>query len=119
MFVVVGCGKGKPKPVPAAVKGAVTLDGKALPDGEIIFTASGFAPVILPIKDGAFSGEANVGKNAVEVRAYKVGPPLSTDPKGAPTKTNYIPAQYNDKTTLSADVAADTTNDFKFDVTSK
>ena len=116
-----GCsGSSKKGPPPkSAVKGTVTLDGKPVPEGEILFSVSGEVPVPLPIKDGSFSGEATVGKNAVSVSVYKAGKPTSTDPK-TPTKINIIPAKYNGpNTTLSADVAEGGANDFKFAVTSK
>ena len=114
-----GCGgtTGKAKAIP--VKGVVTLDGKPLAGGEVSFVLTGQAPTIIPVKDGAFAGEAFAGSNKVEVRSYKSGPPLSTDPDKAPTKMNFIPDRFNATTTLTAEVAAGGANDFKFAVTSK
>lgn len=113
---VIGCGgKSGPKTVP--VKGSVLLNNKALPDGEVFLLVTGQAPTICPVKDGEFSGEAYVGTNKVEVRAYKDGPPLTTDPTKAPTKINYIPTTYNDQSKLTADVVAGGANTFKFEVT--
>ena len=113
-----GCGDAK-KPPPVPVKGTVNLDGKPLADGEIGFASGGDPAVILPIKDGAFSGNAPVGKDHVDVRAFKQGPPLSTDPTNAPTKTNIIPDRFNGpNSTLTADVPAGGASDLKFEVTS-
>ena len=103
-----------------AVKGTVNLNGKPMPEGEISFDLGrGQPPVVLPIKDGSFSGEVFGGKNRVEVNAYKQGPPLSTDPKGPPTRVNTVDARFNFQSTLTADVTAGGPNEFKFDVRSK
>jgi hypothetical protein len=118
VLLTAGC-SGKKEPPSVPVKGKVTLDGKDLPEGEITFIVFGHAPNIVPIKDGAYSGKAMVGKNRVEIRAYKQGPPLSTDPSGPPTKVNYVPDRYNGHTTLEADVTAGGANDFPFTVTSR
>lgn len=117
---VAGCSPAK-KGVPLSdVKGTVTLDGKALAEGEITFSIPGEPVNTLPIKEGAYAGKASVGKNKVEIRAYKTAPPsptaLSTD---GPPKANYIPARYNDQTTLSAEVAAGSNDIPAFAVTSK
>ena len=116
-----GCsGSSKKGPPPkVAVKGTVTLDGKPIPDGEILFTVQDEAPQPLPIKDGSFSGEAMTGKNRVEIRAFKSGPPPTTDPKGPPSKINIVPDKYNGKSTLTAEIPADGASSLKFEVTSK
>jgi hypothetical protein len=114
--LVVGCGETKTKT--ASVKGTVTLDGQPLKEGEIFFSLEGKPPHILEIKDGVFSGAAAIGKNRVEIRAYKPGAPLSTDPTGTPPKVNYIPAKYNDQSTLDADVPAGGASELKYAVTS-
>ncbi len=72
-----------------------------------------------PLKDGAYSGNANVGKNKVEVRAFKDGPPLSTDPEEKPTKLNHLPERFGISSQLTAEVTADGTNDFKFEVSAR
>lgn len=102
-----------------AVKGTVNLDKKPMPEGEIMFVLSGQAPKIIPVKDGVYAGEAYIGSNKVEIRAFKVGPALTTDPTNTPTKINIIPDRYNSKTTYTAEVAATGANEFKFDVVAK
>jgi hypothetical protein len=87
-------------------------------EGEIILTVAGEAPIILPIKDGAFSGNAAVGNNRAEVFSYKAGPPLSTDPTGAPTKVNFIPDKYNGHSKLEMEVTASGPNESSFAITS-
>jgi hypothetical protein len=97
----------------------VTLDGKPLLEGDILFSIAGYPPEKIPIKEGAFSGEAMVGKNLVEVMAYKQGPPITTDPEKKPSKINTIPDKYNGPhSTLSADVGSSGANDLKFEVKS-
>jgi hypothetical protein len=115
-----GCSsKPTPPPPKVAVKGTVTLDGKPLKEGEILFSQAGYPPATMPIQDGAFSGEAMTGKNLVQVKVYKEGPPLTTDPDKKPTKKNIIPDRYSGpNSTLSADVT-EGANDFKFAVTSR
>ena len=112
-----GCGSSSDKPKLTAVKGLITLDGKPMPEGEIYFVLSGQAPTTLTVKDGAYSGMANVGSNAVEIRSYKVGPVLIANQPA--TKVNVIPARYSDSSKLKAEVADGGTNDFKFEITSK
>lgn len=121
MAVSVGCSGPKPVPPPptADVKGQVKLDGKPLPDGEISFSLAGEIPHLLPIKDGAFSGKAYVGKARVEIRAFKAAEPVIMDGKvvNEGSKENTLPAQYNASSTLTADVSAAGPNDFTFEVT--
>jgi len=116
-----GCGGGAPTTTGklTAVKGTVNLDNKPMAEGEIMFVLAGQAPTILAVKDGAYAGEAYVGNNKVEIRSYKVGPAMTTDPSKTPTKMNMIPDRYNSKTTYTSEVAASGANEFKFDVASK
>src|ERR1043165_3962573 len=116
-----GCSSSPPGVPPAAqVKGTVTMDGKAVPTGEIHFGAPGVPPRVLAIKDGAFSGEAPVGKNQVEVFVYTEGAAVRGKHGGEGSKTNTVPQKYwGTNTTLSAPVTADGTNDFKFSLTSR
>ncbi len=119
LFIIwsTGCTPGQPKAPPlVAVKGTVKLDGNAMPSGEIEFDFAGQPAKVLPIKDGAYAGEAHVGKNVVRIHLYKEAA-STTEPK-ATTKVDQIPAKYNAQTTLSADVAAGG-GEFNFDAASK
>jgi hypothetical protein len=103
----------------ATVKGTVTLDKKPVPAGEIHFGPAGAPPTVLEIRDGAFSGEAPVGKNQVEVYIFVEGAP-SEKYGGLRTKTNTAPQKYwGPNTTLSATVNTGEANAFKFDLTSR
>ena len=115
-----GCsGDGKKGPPPAApVKGTINLDGNPVPTGEIHFGMLGVPPKVLTITDGAFSGEAPVGENQVEVYIYEEGPPAPTVPD-EPTKINVAPAKYwGPNTELKATVTESGPNEFSFEMTS-
>ena len=116
---ILGCGDGskeRKKLEEVAVKGAVTLKDKPLADGEIYFIVSGYAPNIIPVRNGEYTGTAKVGTNRVEIRSWKDGPPLSTDPTNKPTKVNTIPQEFNDASKLTAEVASKAENTFKFKI---
>jgi hypothetical protein len=126
LALFLGCGdsgKGAPTTPKAEVAGVVTLDGQPMDEkeGEISFAAPGEAPIILPITGGKFEGKAPVGDVRVEIRAYRLGKPIMMDgkPFGDPVKENYIAEQFNDLTTLKANIAAGGTKDLKFAVQKK
>ena len=116
-LLFVGCSN-KPKMV--SVSGKVTLDGKPLPEGEIIFASPGLVPETLPIKDGKYEGKVQVGNKRVEIAAYRDGPRqfMGTQDMG-PSRENYIPARYNVNSTLKAEVSDSGPKEFDFAVTSR
>ncbi|MCU0878257.1 MAG: hypothetical protein MUF06_10775 [Pirellulaceae bacterium] len=115
-----GCGSSPPELKKAPVKGTVQLDSKPMTEGEISFAIVGEPPVVIPVVNGAYTGEAPVGPTRVEVRAYRQGTPVMMgDQQFGGDKENYLPAQYNLQTTLKADVSAAGPNEFNFEVTSK
>jgi hypothetical protein len=117
--LVGGCGgtTGGP-PATAKVSGTVMLDKAKMPTGEISFSIPGQGPKTLEIKDGAFSGEVNVGKNLVEVALMKDAPhPMDPTQK---IKVNQLSEKFSGaSSTLSADVPAAGASDLKFEVTKK
>ncbi|MGL4551600.1 MAG: hypothetical protein ACRC33_10465 [Gemmataceae bacterium] len=120
LVLAAGCAPAGPGAPPAAkVKGTVTLDGKAVPEGELHFGIAGKPPGVVPIKDGTFAGDAPVGKNKVEVFIYTAGP-ASEKYGGTASKVNSAPGKYwGPNTALDATVAAGGANEFKFEMTSK
>lgn len=102
------------------VTGKVTWDGKPLPDGTISFdVGDGAVPGNGEIKDGVYKLAAKPGKNRVVIRAYKIDPNIKkTDVRPVDDRVNYIPATYNDKSTLTADVS-EANKSFDFDLSSK
>lgn len=116
---ILGCGdssKARKTLEEVAVKGAVTIKDKPVTDGEIYFIVSGYAPTIIPVRNGEYTGTAKVGSNRVEIRSWKDGPPLSTDPTNKPTKINTIPQEFNDASKLTAEVASKAENTFSFKI---
>ena len=116
---ILGCGdssKERKKLEEVAVKGSVTFKNKPVADGEIYFIVSGYAPNIIPVRNGEYTGTAKVGTNRVEIRSWKDGPPLSTDPTNKPTKINTVPQEFNDGSKLTAEVASKAENTFKFKI---
>ena len=111
--------EGKQRKPSAPVKGTVLLAGKPLPSGKINLEVSGQAPVVLEIRDGEFEGNVHAGVNRVEIRAFKDGPPLTTDPSKMPTKLNYLPEKYAGKSTLTTEIPRDGKSDLKFEVSLK
>ena len=113
-----GCGKpaGLDKVV---VSGQVTLDGEPISNGEIRFipTAGTVGPISGgPIKDGVYTakgkGGVPLGTHQVEIRAYRASA-KSQGQAGAGSgeggaAEQYLDKRYNDQTTLTATIGADT-----------
>lgn len=119
-FAMTGCSSSTNAPKVAPVSGAVTLDGKPLPSGEIIFTAEGYGTIV-PIIDGAYKGEASIGLNRVQIFSYREGGKavMMGGEKFGGEKENFIPARFNADSKLTADVKEGGPNENKFEVLSK
>lgn len=124
--ILVGCGGVSDAPVTYPVSGKVTLDGEPLAEGNIIFrdAADKAASAAGKIENGEFSFEAVAGKKVVVITATREIPG-KTVVGGAPGEPSvpaieqYLPATYNEKTTLEADVSASGANEFSFELKSK
>ncbi len=114
---IVGCGEASvPK---TAVRGTVTMDKKPLKTGEIIFVTPGKSPEVLPINDGKFEGEVEVGLRTIQIAAYKdVMVAAMPGDKPEPSKENYIPSRYNSLSNVKETVEAGKPNEFKYELTS-
>ena len=99
--------------------GTVTIDGVPLAEGEIIFLApdNSTTPSAGPITDGQFRFRATPGAKKVQVNATRDTGRKEAD--GWPIRESIIPARYNTKTELTADVKPKGSNEFKFELTSK
>lgn len=99
--LLAGCGGEKP----AEVTGTVTMDGQKLAEGEIIFESvdGSKTPAASPIKDGAYTVLILPGAKKVRINASR--PPKKPDPvlREAARESSLGP-EYNEKTTLTADV---------------
>tara|TARA_R110002095_G_scaffold95794_2_gene83695 strand:+ start:542 stop:1000 length:459 start_codon:yes stop_codon:yes gene_type:complete len=117
--VAAGCGSGKTGPKKYDVSGDVTFEGKPLAKGQIIFTGTNEEKRIdvIDIFDGHFKGELRPGPMKVEIRAFQENSNLtpSGGPGGFPEQ--YLPPQYNEKTTLTADIKEEGANELKFELT--
>jgi hypothetical protein len=85
-------------------------------DGTVVLIAEdGAKSDPAAIKDGKFTGKATAGNKKVQIRASRIKEGGAKDAMGQPVPQEYIPASYNDATTLKATVterAAD--NQFTF-----
>lgn len=116
MVFALGCGSGEPALY--EVSGAVTLNGKPIPEGEVTFVAeNGLVSAPGPVKDGRYTLQTTAGKKTVRILAMKVKPGGARDAFGAPTPENYLPPRYNTQSTLSAEVTPKGPNQFDFPLT--
>lgn len=119
-----GCGEAGKAPTPKTkVSGTVQLDGKPMDEkeGVITFSMHGESPLNIPINAGKFEGEAFIGESKVEIRAFRMDPPIMMGgkPFGDPVRANYIPDRFNNLSTFKTTVPAAGAKDLKFDVESK
>lgn len=103
LVLLAGCGG----PTQSEVSGTVLMDGAPLPEGEIIFAApdNKTTPEAGTIKDGKYSLKVLPGSKKVQIKASRqVGKP---DPvMGMAAKEAMIGPEFNDQTTLSAEIKA-------------
>ena len=116
-----GCSSNKPKLPPLApVSGTITMDGQPLAGVEVVFMSpTGHASVGWTDPDGKYALQfrqfgpgAGPGLNTVTVKSVPKDPNI-------PIVNDVIPAVYNSKTTLTADVAPSKSNTFDFDLKSR
>jgi hypothetical protein len=121
-LLLVGCNDGPPAPKLTQVSGTVMLDGAPMAEGEITFSepAKGAIDTIKVI-DGRFEGKTQPGEKRVEIRAYRLGKPNTAmyGPDAKAEKENYIPAQYNSESTLTATIPEDGASGLTFEAKSK
>ncbi|EAQ79754.1 carboxypeptidase-like regulatory domain-containing protein [Blastopirellula marina] len=120
LLVIAGCGGGRAGDVPdlGTVSGTVTLDGKPLADATVGFHSATAKRVSTGVTDneGKYSmylmndiQGAPLGDNTVTISTAKMG----DDAVPGSSKPETLPAKYNNKSTLTADVkAGDNTFDF-------
>lgn len=121
--VLTGCGKSEPKRY--GVSGTVKYKDKLIGVGSVTFIPEGGGEAQMggaPIKDGKYEMPAVAG---LREGKYKVaisypdpkGTPAAGDAPGASLDAkNLMPAKYNDQTELRAEVSADKSNVFDFDL---
>ena len=104
--LVVGCSN-EVGPKKYDVSGAVKVDGKEVAEGEIIFQSDDQSVGAEggTIKDGKYALKAREGKNKVEIRATRIVPGKK-GPMGEDWVEQFIHEQYNEKSTLTAEVGS-------------
>ena len=116
LIILVGCGGEVDSRIPDrdSVTGTVTLDGEALPDGSISFSSAEDSArgirASTSIIDGQYKLLVTPGKKKVKINRLVDISELKTVEK--------IPAKYNSKTTLEADVSSENRT-FDFELTTK
>lgn len=116
LLAAVGCG-GTDGPTTYPISGTVTLDGKPVETGEILFRSEGVAAATFAgkISAGKYSLSATAGKKRVEISSTQIVPGKQDARGGTPgdpiSETNtadvygeIIPEGYNQNSTLTADV---------------
>lgn len=123
--LVCGCGSSD-GPELATVEGYVYLDGQPLPDAVLTFTPESGAPSYgTTDEDGyyrlgysASKEGAMLGRHTVRITTYRA-PDMDEEGTPTPRVPEKLPAQYNRKSTLTAEVeSGKNTIDFK-DLTSE
>lgn len=115
---LLGCGRAT-GPATYPVSGTVTLNGKPLVTGDVIFypETENMPAVMGKLEEGRYSFRAVAGRHRVSIQAVG-GKPRVVSPVMPPVFERLVPARYNQSTTLTADVTATGTNRFDFDLTS-
>ena len=123
VFALSGCGG--EEHVGNTASGMVTFQGKPLDQGTIEFAPAANQGTFSggSIKDGAYSLPPTAGLEpglyTVRITSVEGGESVATDqPPGEPVSTGKqrIPAQYNTKSTLTAEVQDGAENKFDFDL---
>lgn len=122
VVVFVGCGDSKV----ARVTGKVTLDGDPLPNALVTFIpdAGGRPSYGRTNEDGEFElhytrneDGAEIGTHQVTITTEREGDPDAEDPEKQKSVKEKIPAKYNRKTELTAEVESGS-NEFEFNLES-
>ena len=126
LLACLGCGSGDELPR-ESISGTVTLEGKPLASGFITFSPTAGQPTQSGgvIADGAFSVPRDQGPvpgpYSISIKAGATEAKLSPDEEATgmpghvpPQPIDPIPARYNSKTTLSAEVEEGGDNHFSF-----
>lgn len=114
-----GCGAPRrPALRRAAVSGTVTLDGRPLAEGEVMFFALGGEAVdALPVRDGAFAGSVTVGPQRVEFAAFTtVQRSIFPGKPSESVRDNALPPKYHAESTVTADIRPDGNAPLAFDL---
>lgn len=117
IFALLGCGGRNT----LDVSGTATFDGVPVERGEISFIPiEGGAPDGGVIDQGKFKFSAKPGDKRVEIRASRPVPAArQNNPEMGLMYEDYIPAQYNRESKLTAKVSAEAERVYQFSLTSR
>ncbi len=129
--ILLGCSR-KSGPLKVPVRGVVTLDGKPVPQGQIILSdAAGVSSSCGgEIKEGKFLLESTIGKKKVSVSSMQIvlgkkgryggiqGDPVS-EQNPADVYEEVVPAKYNAQTELLVEITEAGPNEFPLSLTTK
>lgn len=120
IFAAGGCSSADDPGVP--VSGQVTLDGQPLPGGTIDFlpTDGQGASAGAQIVDGAYEAHVPPGAKQVTIVAQRedTDGKASADPHAGPRMEQYLPARYNSRTELKAEIPEGGADGISFELTS-
>ena len=119
LAVVFLCGCGPPDPGLYKVSGTVSFDGQSVEKGTIVFEPVDSVPgngAGGEIHHGVFTLQARQGKKKVSIRATRPLPGKWNNVMKVPAIQQYIPAYYNSKTRLTAEVLPEGENHFEFNL---
>jgi hypothetical protein len=128
---IAGCGGPADELPRQAVGGSVTFNGKPLKEGSIQFQPASTREATAaggPIVDGKYSiakseglvpGKYQVIISGIKAEAVATKAELPGESKPAPVAKDPIPAEYNARSKLTAEIKKDAANAFDFDLQSK
>jgi hypothetical protein len=114
-----GCGPSEPRLY--KVSGTVSFDGQPVETGTIVFEPVDSVPgngAGGEIHNGVFTLQSRQGKKKVSIRATRPIPGKWNNVMKVPAIQQYIPADYNSKTILTAEVLPEGENHFEFNLAS-
>ncbi len=106
MAPLVLCGCGDAGRVFYPVSGTVSVEGKRVEQGDILFIPEDprWGPESGRIVAGAYRARVAAGKHRVEITALDIGPHTKYL-DGSPLAANFIPERYNVRSELQAEVS--------------
>ncbi len=118
VWILLGCAAGcTSADSPADVSGTVLMDGRPMAEGEIIFESpdNSTTPAAGPIKDGKYAVKVVPGPKKVKIQGSR--PTSKPDPvMGTAAREATLGAEYNEKSTLTADIKAGQSEGVDFQV---
>jgi hypothetical protein len=130
-LTTIGCSGGRDNLPREPVAGTVTMDGQPLPEAVIQFYPTGDAKSTganaqvkagqfsIPREDGLVPGSYKVSISHAELEAALYKGKKDDSPRSKKLGPELIPARYNSKSELTAEIKAGGTRDLKYELSSK